>query len=167
MKYLFVSLCLFLNQGVKMPKKMFNLWNRSSESKKSNNRSFNKFFDLKMWNLNELSMTLRYRVIMHGPKSRHPYKIQRKKTWLKIIFFSVSGVFEHNIQIIIIRKYEDLAIEMKNIWKLNRVTTIPVVISVEAVVTPNFVRNLEKIDTPNWIFKQILQTCHIMRKFLN
>ena len=71
-----------------------------------------------------------------------------------------------------IRKYEHLAIEMKNIWKLNEVTTIPLVISAEAVVTPNFVRNLEKTSIPNWTFKTtqkiaILQTCHIVRKFLN
>ena len=71
-----------------------------------------------------------------------------------------------------IRKYEDLAIEMKNIWKLNKVTTILLVISAEAVVLSNFVRNLEKIGMLNWTFKTsqkmvILQTCHIMRKFLN
>lgn len=70
-----------------------------------------------------------------------------------------------------LRKYENLAIELKNIWKLHEVSHFPMVISAEGVVTRNFKRNLEKLDIKN-IFDEaqkatLLQTCHIVRKFLN
>jgi hypothetical protein len=71
-----------------------------------------------------------------------------------------------------IRKYEDLAIEIKNIWKLSKVTIHPIVMSVEGVMSKNFRTNLENIEIPKTLYKTaqkltILQTCHIVRKFLN
>jgi hypothetical protein len=71
-----------------------------------------------------------------------------------------------------IRKYEDLAIQIKDIWKLQSVKTYPFVISAEGVLSKNFIKNLEKLELPVWIHKTaqkliLLQTCHIARKFLN
>jgi hypothetical protein len=39
-------------------------------------------------------------------------------------------------------KYENVAQEIKNIWKLNNVSICPLVISVKGVVTKNFLKYL-------------------------
>jgi hypothetical protein len=44
-----------------------------------------------------------------------------------------------------IMKYENLTLEIKNIWKLNNPSIYPLGISVEGVVTRNFVKYLENI----------------------
>lgn len=71
-----------------------------------------------------------------------------------------------------IAKYQDLAEEMKRIWKLNVIKIIPLVISVEGVVTTNFKQNLALLGIPQnfCILLQkicLLDTCRIVRKFLN
>jgi hypothetical protein len=71
-----------------------------------------------------------------------------------------------------IRKYEDLAIQLKQIWKLKSVYIYPIVMSVEGVVSKNFKNNIQKLMLNNKIFTTcqraiLLQTCHITRKFLN
>jgi len=43
-----------------------------------------------------------------------------------------------------ITKYEKLALQIKNIWKLNNVSIYPLVISAEGVVIRNFLKYLEK-----------------------
>jgi len=45
-----------------------------------------------------------------------------------------------------IMKYENLTLEVKNIWKLNIPSIYPSVISVERVVTRNFIKYLENVD---------------------
>lgn len=69
-------------------------------------------------------------------------------------------------------KYENLAMEIKNIWKLSKVYIYPLVMSAEGVVTRNFVKNLEKIGVSHNVLNMgqkavLLQTCHIVRKFLD
>lgn len=69
-------------------------------------------------------------------------------------------------------KYQDLAVEIKNVWKLKKVTVIPLVISVEGVITKNFKKNLELLGIKqNFSFLLqktcILHTCRIVRQFLN
>lgn len=71
-----------------------------------------------------------------------------------------------------ITKYEDLALEIKQMWKLQSVKTYPLVISAEGVVSKNFRKNLKLMGLPQRILNYgqkavILQTCHIVRKFLN
>jgi len=48
-----------------------------------------------------------------------------------------------------ITKYENLAPQIKNIWKLINVPIYLLVISGEGVVTKNFLKNLESIGTYN------------------
>uniref|UniRef100_A0A336M9S3 CSON013850 protein n=1 Tax=Culicoides sonorensis TaxID=179676 RepID=A0A336M9S3_CULSO len=93
----------------------------------------------------------------------------------KAIIIDIAVPLTHNVrstEVEKVRKYEDLSIQMKQIWHLNEVTTIPLVMSVEGVVTKNFKRNLEKLNITSNIFNAaqkaiILQTCHIVRKFLS
>lgn len=70
-----------------------------------------------------------------------------------------------------VNKYTNLAIEMKNVWKLNKVTVVPIIISAEGIVSKSFVENLTKLGLPDGLLTPIqkatlLQTCHIIRKFL-
>ena len=46
------------------------------------------------------------------------------------------------IIIIIITKYENLALEIKIIWKLNNISVYPIVISAEGVETKSFLKCL-------------------------
>ena len=91
------------------------------------------------------------------------------------ILIDIAVPLTHNIKKIESEKrieYEELAWQIKDIWKLERVSIYPLVISVEGVVLYNFNKNIEKLGLPNTILKHaqkatLLQTCHIMRKFLN
>ena len=69
------------------------------------------------------------------------------------------------------RKYQNLAIEVQRIWKLNSVKIIPLIISVEGVMSKQLKAYLKEIGLPNGIKftmqkAAILQTCHLVRKFL-
>lgn len=71
-----------------------------------------------------------------------------------------------------ISKYGNLARELENIWSLQRVDIIPLVISVSGIVSTNLKRNIARLGLPEPIFTNIqkaaiLQTCHIVRKFLS
>jgi len=44
-----------------------------------------------------------------------------------------------------ITKYENVAVDIKNMWKLNRVSVYPLVISAQGVITENFLIYLENI----------------------
>ena len=71
-----------------------------------------------------------------------------------------------------IRKYQNLCIDMKLTWQLSEVRVVPVVISVTGVVTEKLKTSLEKLNLPQTLIKHlqrttIMQTCHIVRKFLN
>lgn len=69
------------------------------------------------------------------------------------------------------RKYQNLSIEIKRIWRINAVHIIPLVISVDGIVPKNMEPNLKKIGLPNGLTSilqkaVILQTCHLLRKFV-
>ena len=69
-------------------------------------------------------------------------------------------------------KYEELAIHFKNIRKLNKVTINSIVISAEGVVSKKLSKTIEELAIPSNILRVsqktiLLQTCHIVRKFLN
>jgi hypothetical protein len=44
-----------------------------------------------------------------------------------------------------ITKYENVAVDIKNMWKLNRASVYPLVISAEGMITKNFLKYLENI----------------------
>jgi len=68
-------------------------------------------------------------------------------------------------------KYKHLALEIKNIWKLNNVSLYLLVISVEGVVTKNFLIYLLNIVLTKTILTVrqkavLIQMCHIVCRFL-
>jgi hypothetical protein len=63
-----------------------------------------------------------------------------------------------------ITKYQNFAVEIKNIWKLNIVSVFHLVITAEGVVTKNFQKYLENISLTKCILRVglkavVLQTC--------
>ncbi|KAI5742634.1 hypothetical protein M8J77_009439 [Diaphorina citri] len=93
----------------------------------------------------------------------------------KGIMIDVAVPLTHNIQkteVEKVRKYEELKEDMKRTWKLTNITIIPIVISSEGVTSKCFKENLERLEVNktarlNIQKSVILQTCHIVRKFLN
>ena len=68
------------------------------------------------------------------------------------------------------RKYEELAIQLKNIWKLSKVTIHPIIISTEGGVSKQLTKTIEELGLPSSIAridqKVILHhTYHIVHKF--
>ena len=68
-------------------------------------------------------------------------------------------------------KYDTLVLEIKNSWMLNNVSAYPLDISVEGVVTKNFLQYLENTVLTINILREgqkavLLKTCHIVCKFL-
>ena len=69
-------------------------------------------------------------------------------------------------------KYDNLRFEIKRLWKLNEVTIYPVVISAEGIVSTDLRDIFSALNIPTIILVEsqkavLLQTCHIIRKFLN
>jgi len=67
-----------------------------------------------------------------------------------------------------IKEYEILALEILNIWKLNSISTYPLVISVEGLVILNFIKYKENICLTKNILRVgqkavLLQMCHYMQ----
>jgi len=63
-------------------------------------------------------------------------------------------------------KYDNLAVEIKIISKLNYVSMYPLVVSAEGVITRNLLKCLENMGLTKNILRVPLQKCHILRKFL-
>jgi len=71
-----------------------------------------------------------------------------------------------------VSKYTDLAGEVKKLWHLKRVEIIPLVLSSTGVIPKTLLPNLEKLGLRGELRElmqrcSILNTCNIVRKFLN
>ena len=70
-----------------------------------------------------------------------------------------------------IEKYTDLGIEIKELWNMQRVDIVPIVIGCTGVVDNSFVRYLGKIPAEINVFELqkivLLNTCYIVRRFLS
>lgn len=80
----------------------------------------------------------------------------------------------HNIQTTYeekITKYADLAIEMERMWKLEKVITVPIILSSTGVIPKTLSTNLTILQLPPFTYIElqkatILNTCRIVRQFL-
>lgn len=71
-----------------------------------------------------------------------------------------------------VKKYTELATETRRLWKMDKVIVIPLVISSTGIIPKQLAAALKRIDLPLWTYEQlqkavILETCHVVRKFLN
>ena len=70
------------------------------------------------------------------------------------------------------QKYENLSFELKRIWNQERVSVVPIVLSFTGIVPGTLCNNLKELHlSPNLYITMpktvILQTYHIVRRFLN
>lgn len=71
-----------------------------------------------------------------------------------------------------IAKYADLSIELKDQWKMDSVVTVPIVLSATGVIPKTLHKSIATLELPPSTFIElqkaaILNTCHVMRKFLD
>ncbi|KAK4880507.1 hypothetical protein RN001_008653 [Aquatica leii] len=70
-----------------------------------------------------------------------------------------------------IEKYTPLATEIKEVWKQEKITIVPIIMSVTGITTKSFKQHLKTIDLPLYIHTNIqkaviLKTTTIVRKFM-
>lgn len=71
-----------------------------------------------------------------------------------------------------VSKYTDLAIEIKEQWKMEKVYTVPIIVSTTGVIPTTLHNSLQQLKMPKTVYMElqkvaILNTCAIVRKFLN
>jgi hypothetical protein len=71
-----------------------------------------------------------------------------------------------------INKYLELSVAMRNLWCLEKISILPLVISATGIVPQSLFKNLKILDLDNTLVGEIqkgilLYSCHIVRKFLN
>ena len=91
-----------------------------------------------------------------------------------VLFIDVTIPNDHNIiekRLEKIEKYTDLGIEIKELWNMQRVDIVPIVIGCTGVADNSFVRYLGKIPVEVNVFELqkivLLNTCCIVRRFLS
>lgn len=98
-----------------------------------------------------------------------------KKKEKEAVIIDIAVPLSHNIkktEMEKISKYENLAYDLKQQWNLQKVGIVPFIISAEGHISKNFTRNLENLGLRRTIVTVgqravLLQTCHIVRKFLS
>lgn len=99
--------------------------------------------------------------------------IDKQKKTTFIIDVAIPNT--HNIETTLsnkVTKYIDLSQEVKRIWKMDKVVIVPVIISATGVIPHKLLNSLSVLDIPKSTYitlqkATILNTCHIVRKFLN
>jgi hypothetical protein len=71
-----------------------------------------------------------------------------------------------------INKYSELSVAMRNLWCLEKISILPLVISATGIVPQSLFKNLKILNLDNTLVVEIqkgilLYSCHIVRKFLN
>jgi hypothetical protein len=71
-----------------------------------------------------------------------------------------------------INKYLELSVAMRNLWCLEKISILPLVISATGIVPQSLFKNFKILDLDNTLVVEIqkgilLYSCHIVRKFLN
>jgi hypothetical protein len=66
----------------------------------------------------------------------------------------------------------ELSVAMRNLWCLEKISILPLVISATGIVPQSLFKNLKILDLDNTLVVEIqkgilLYSCHIVRKFLN
>lgn len=97
-------------------------------------------------------------------------KKERKGYIADIAVPLTTNIFQTECQKI--DKYQNLAIELKRIWKLRDIIIVPLVVSAEGAVSKRLPDFLVKLGLPQHLGSSmqkaaILQTCHIVRKFMS
>lgn len=103
-----------------------------------------------------------------------PDIILLKKQEKEAIFIDVAITNDNNMvktHTEKINKYIDLSYEIKDLWKINKVKIIPIIISNLGTVPKTLFKSIKELELKPYIYQQaqksvILNTCHIVRRFL-
>jgi hypothetical protein len=71
-----------------------------------------------------------------------------------------------------INKYLEFSVAMRNLWCLEKISILPLIISATGIVPQSLFKNIKVLDLGNTLVVEIqkgilLYSCHIVRKFLN
>lgn len=107
-------------------------------------------------------------------RANRPDIVVFDKRMKRVTLIDIAVPLDHNVQSTFsgkITKYHDLAEELKQMWHLEDVRIVPVVLSATGVVPKSLLRSLDELELKkdlNSILKAvILGTCSIVRRFLN
>ena len=110
------------------------------------------------------------RTVSHNrPDITYTLKQQKTTFFIDIAIPSASNLEKKEEEKI--EKYTPLAIEIKDIWKQDRVAIVPIIISPTGVTPHSLTKNMQKINIQPSIHTHlqkavIIKTCNIVRKFL-
>lgn len=104
-----------------------------------------------------------------------PDIILQDKTTKTTFLIDIAIPDTHNLQTTHttkIQKYTDLAMEIRQLWNMDKVIIVPVIISATGVIPKTLHTSLKTLDLPGGTYIQlqkatIINTCHTVRKFLN
>jgi hypothetical protein len=93
---------------------------------------------------------------------------QQKQAYL----LDIAVPNSHNTYNTKINKYLELSVAMRNLWCLEKISILSLVISATGIVPQSLFKNLKILDLDNKLVVEIqkgilLYSCHIVRKFLN
>jgi hypothetical protein len=108
-------------------------------------------------------------------KNRPPDIIILNKQQKQAYLLDIAVPNSHNITQTYntkINKYLELSAAMRNLWCLEKISILPLVISATGIVPQSLFKNLKILDLDNTLVVEIqkgilLYSCHIVRKFLN
>ncbi|KAL1446181.1 hypothetical protein WDU94_006595 [Cyamophila willieti] len=104
-----------------------------------------------------------------------PDIVFQNKATDETILIEVGIPLSHNLSKVYIektRKYKNIEVELKRIWKQKKVSTVVILISATGVIDKTLEHSLNKLNIHRRLITMlqkavILQTCNITRKFLN
>lgn len=107
-------------------------------------------------------------------RANRPDIVVYDKRMKRVTLIDIAVPLDHNVQSTFsnkIAKYHDLAEELKQMWHLEDVRIVPVVLSATGIVPKSLLRSLDELELKKDLHSiqkaVILGTCSIVRRFLN
>jgi hypothetical protein len=91
------------------------------------------------------------------------------------VFIDITIPLAHNLQPTVTEKqhkYQDLTLEIKQQWQLNKIIVIPLILSAMGCIPKMLNQSLTNLNLPPCLLSQAqqvvtLNTCYIVQKFLS
>lgn len=107
-------------------------------------------------------------------RANRPDIVVYDKRMKRVTLIDIAVPLDQNVQTTFsnkITKYHDLAEELKQMWHLEDVRIVPVIISATGIVPKSLLRSLDELELRRELHSiqkaVVLGTCSIVRKFLN
>jgi hypothetical protein len=136
-----------------------------------------KRLEIGIHNVNNSSLKIKFYTYKYDIHIKHnrPDIIILNKQQKQAYLLDIAVPNSHNITQTYntkINKYLELSVAMRNLWCLEKISILPLVISATGIVPQSLFKNLKILDLDNTLVVEIqkgilLYSCHIVRKFLN